>query len=196
MVRTAVDADFETVPLVEVADLDKVLGFQGNYMMFALKESNALTDFMMQPYVVAGFDQLTDPDDLANWTIEDFAKYVCCLKEKLPPEQFELLRDQLHALYRRLLSSPRRNGEVLTVPTSSLFIEALVANSSLIERFKEQHRIMDVKMVQAQVRQRELDNLRYAARLLAGEREDPEIDRKIVVEGGVSNVIVPPDDGP
>jgi hypothetical protein len=48
-----------------------------------------------------------------------------------------------------------------------------------------------MKMVQAQVRQRELDNLRYAARLLAGEHEDPEIERKIVIEGGAANVIVP-----
>jgi hypothetical protein len=189
--KTTLNPEFELAPLVEVADLDNLLGFKGNYMIFALKESNPLTDYMMQPYVVKGFDQLTDPDELANWTLEDFAKYVCCLKEKLPPEQFEALRPQLLEMYRKLLSTPLRNGEILTIPTTSLFIEALVANLSLIEKFKEQHRIMDVKMVQAQVRQRELDNLRYAARLLAGEHEDPEIERKIVIEGGAANVIVP-----
>ncbi len=36
-------------PLSQVADLDNLLGFKGNYMVFPLKESNPLTDFMMDP---------------------------------------------------------------------------------------------------------------------------------------------------
>jgi hypothetical protein len=50
-----------------------------------------------------------------------------------------------------------------------------------------------VKKVQADVRAAEFENLRAAARLLAGEREDPTIEKKVVIEGGKS-VVVPPDD--
>jgi hypothetical protein len=49
-----------------------------------------------------------------------------------------------------------------------------------------------VKKVQAEVRGAEFENLRAAARLLAGEREDPSIEKKVVIEGG-ANVVVAPD---
>jgi hypothetical protein len=62
----------------------------------------------------------------------------------------------------------------------------------LIERFKAMHRAIDVKKVQAETRRIEMENIRYAARLLAGEHEDPEIERKIVVEGP-AGVVVPPE---
>ena len=43
--------------------------------------------------------------------------------------------------------------------------------------------------MQAQVRHAELENIRLAARALEGEREDPDIEKKIVVEGGTGVVI-------
>ena len=51
--------------LVDVADLDKVLGYKGNYTIFALKENNYITLHMMQDYLDVG-DELTlrDPDEL------------------------------------------------------------------------------------------------------------------------------------
>ena len=48
--------------------------------------------------------------------------------------------------------------------------------------------IENVKKVQAEVRGTELENLRAAARLLAGEREDPSIEKKVVIEGAPSVV--------
>ena len=65
-------------PLVEVADLDNLLGFKGNYMIFPLKEHNALTEFMAAPYVDSAFGAM-DPDDLSNVNLHDYGKYVCCL---------------------------------------------------------------------------------------------------------------------
>ncbi|MER5326964.1 hypothetical protein [Streptosporangium roseum] len=192
-VTTEVDPNFATAPLVQLADLDNLLGFKGNYMVFPLRESNALTDYMLDPYVIAGFDELTDPDDIANMTIEEFARYVCCLREHLTDEQFEAARGQLVEQYRRLLAAPRPSAEILTVPTNSLFIEALPANHSLIEQYKAIHRAVDVKKVQAEVREAELENIRLAARLLAGEREDPDVERKIVIEGGEPGIVVPGD---
>ena len=71
-----------------MADLDKLLGFKGNYMIFPLKKSNPLTDFMMAPYVDQEWG-LYDPDTVGNMTLDEFSDYVCCLKKKLLPEDFE-----------------------------------------------------------------------------------------------------------
>lgn len=179
--------ELEFAPLSKVADLDNLLGFKGNYMIFPLIESNALTDFMIEPYVDRAFGNLIDPDEFGNWSLEDFSKYVCCLKEKLTEQEFESIKEQLAAQYKRLLSAPRRADDILTIPSGSLFIEALPATLSLIEQYKALHRAIDVKKVQAEVRKMELENIRYAARVLSGEREDPDIDKKIVVEGNGVN---------
>jgi len=185
-----IDPDLKFAPLVQVADLDNLQGFKGNYMIFPLKESNALTDFMMRPYVDQAFNELVDPDDLGNWTLEDFAQYICCLKENLTEQEFEAIRDQLKEQYQRLLTESRPDDQILVVPTNSLFIEALPAAHSLIEEFKARHRAIDVKKVQAEVREMELENIRRAARVLAGELEDPDIEKKIIVESDSKNVIV------
>ncbi|MGH2397549.1 MAG: hypothetical protein ACRDFW_11305, partial [bacterium] len=173
---TEIKPDVRFTTLAQVADLDNLLGFKGNYMIFPLKESNALTDYMMAPYVVAGFNELVDPDDLGNWTLDEFARYVCCLKEHLSAEQFEEIKGQLIEQYERLLTEPRRNGDVIIVPTNSLFIEALPAAHSLIEEFKARHRVVDVKKVQGEVREMELENIRAAARILGKELGDPDIE--------------------
>jgi hypothetical protein len=187
------DTELEFITLEEAADLDNLLGFKGNYMIFPLKESNKLSDFMMDPYIDRGLNALIDPDDLGNWTLDEFAQYVVCLKQELSNEQFVQIRDDLANQYKQLLTAPRRNGEEITIPTNSLFIEALPASHSLIEEFKARHRAIDVKKVQAEVREMELENIRRAARILAGEREDPDIEKKVVVQGTAS-VIVPNDD--
>ena len=85
------------------------------------------------------------------------------------------------------------NDDEIIVPTDSLFIEALPGAHPILEDFKLMHRAVDVKKVQAEVRGLELENLRFAARLVKGEREDPTIEKKIIVEGESADVIVPPD---
>ena len=47
--------------------------------------------------------------------------------------------------------------------------------------------------IKSELRGAELEDLRKATRLVAGEREAPDIDRKIVIEGGSASVIVPAD---
>jgi hypothetical protein len=56
--------------LVEVADLDTLMGFKGNYMIFPLKEHNALTELMAAPYVDEAFGAM-DPDQLSNINLEE-----------------------------------------------------------------------------------------------------------------------------
>jgi hypothetical protein len=192
VVKCNLDSDLESQTLQEVADLDNLLGFKGNYMIFPLKEPNALTKFMMTPYLdpIAG---LGDPDPLGNWTLSDFVKYACCLHEKLSKEQFERLRAGLEETYRLLVNARGSDGEEIVVPTDSLFIEALPGVHPILEDFKLFHRVVDVKKVQADVRAVEFENLRMAARLLAGEREDPTIEKKMIIEG-VPQIAVNPDD--
>ena len=59
----------------------------------------------------------------------------------------------------------------------------------MLEDFKLKHRELDVYKVQEEVRKAELENLRLAARLLNDEREDPDIEKKIVIEGNAAVVV-------
>jgi hypothetical protein len=184
------DPNLEFENLEEVADLNNLLGFKGNYMMFPLKKSNVLTDFMMLPYLdpVVG---LRDPDLLGNWTLTNFVEYVCCLRKKLSQAEFEKLLPGLMKAYQRLVNEPGSDGETITVPTDSLLIEALPGTHPILEDFKLMHRAVDVKKVEAEVRAAEFENIRAAARLLAGEREDPTIEKKVVIEGGQTVSVTP-----
>jgi len=188
-IQTQLDPNLTFTTLVEVAHLDNFLGFKGTYMVFPLKESNPLTDMMMQPYIVAGLNELVDPDDLGNWTLEDFSKYVVCLKAKLSQADFDAIKSTLQQQYQQILTNPRPNGDEITVPTNSLFITLLPDTHTFIEEYMAKHRQEDVKKVQAEVRQAELENVRMAARILADERQDPHIDKMIVVEGGPTPVM-------
>jgi hypothetical protein len=175
------EQDFKT--LAEIADLDNPLGFKGNYMIFPLKESNPLTDYMMMPYVDSELG-LHDPDDLGNWTPQEFAEYAACLNENLDPPVFDLMKGQLREQYMNLLSAPRRAEEEIIVPGpgGSLYIEALISPNPLIDQFQAKHRAMDVKKVQAEVREMELDNVRQADRVLKGVLGDPDIEKTILVQ--------------
>jgi hypothetical protein len=173
---------FATKPLVEVADLDALLGFKGNYMIFPMKEHNALTEFMAAPYIDSAFGAM-DPDQLANVSLDQFSKYVCCLHEHLAPDEFDALKQPLKEWLEKLLASPLRNGDEIVVPTGSLFIESLVDENPILEDFKLMHRELDVYKAEQEVRKAGLENLRLAARLLNQEREDPDIEKVVLVRG-------------
>lgn len=188
------NTDFTT--LAEIADLDTPLGFKGNYLIFPLRRSNPLTDFMMVPYIDTALG-LHDPDDLGSWTPEDFAAHARALverrKSELSPRELQVLKDQLREQYQRIVTNPRPEQDEIVVPTSSLFIEALPGTHPLLEDFKLAHRILDVKKVQAETRQLELENLRRAARILANEYDDPDVDKRVIIEGRTDGTVVPAD---
>jgi hypothetical protein len=85
--------------------------------------------------------------------------------------------------YAQLLQDPLRPNELINVPTDSLFIEALPGEHPLLGDFQALHRAVDVKKVQVDVRELELENIRYAARVLSGERGDPDVDKRVIIEG-------------
>ena len=158
-------------------------------MIFPLKQHNALTEFMAAPYVDSVFGAM-DPDELSN--VRDYINYVCCLHEKLPAERFEEIKLELKEWLELLLADPLRNGDEIVIPTSSLFIEVLPGPHPLLENFKLRHRELDVYKVQADVRKSELESLRLAPRLLNHEREDPDVDKKVEIEGS-TGIVVDPD---
>ena len=178
--------------LVEVADLDTLLGFKGNYMIFPMKQHNALTEFMAAPYIDSAFGAM-DPDELSNVTLDQYSKYICCLHDTMSEADFDAIKGPLKGWLEKLLATPLRNGEEIVVPTGSLFIESLVDPNPILEDFKLKHRELDVYKVQEEVRRAGLENLRLAARLLNAEREDPDIEKKIVVEGANGSIVVPPE---
>jgi hypothetical protein len=189
---TKFDTQLTYKPLSQVADLSTLLGFKGNYAIFPLYQSNPLTDFMMEPYIDRATGQLVDPSDPLNWSLDEFSDYVCCLHKELTDDEFAALKPQLQQLYQTILTNPSRNDDVLVVPTNSLFIEALPATHTLLERFKLDHRMIDVKKAQAEAREKELENIRRAARVLSNERGDPNIDKKILIGGADNPIVVGP----
>jgi hypothetical protein len=196
------DPDEDFVTLAEVAQLDRLMGFMCNYLIFPLAQSNALTDFMMTPYVDSELG-LRDPDEFGNWTPEEFVAYAHALNEQMQrqlengeitEEQVQETIDQLTEQYKRLLSAPRRAEDEIIVPTSSLYIESLPAAQPVLEDFKLIHRAIDTKKVQAEVRRLEMENVRYAARILSNEREDPDVEKKIIIDGVADGIVVPTGD--
>jgi len=179
--------------LVEVADLENVLAYKGNYMVFALRENNYITLHMMQDYLDVGeVLGLRDPDELGNYSIEELQKLAACII-RTKPDVFAKHRDEFKQLLIDRLSSPGKDNELVIVPTNSLYIECLVGTHPLLEDFKLIHRALDVKKVQAEVRHAELENIRLAARALKGKDEDPDIEKKIVIEGATDGIVVQPD---
>ncbi len=178
----------EWAPLVELADLDRPLGYKGNYMILPLLESNVLTDYMMAPYVDAR-SGVRDPDDIGNFTLSALKDYVCCLQKSLPAEDFAQLLPGIHAAYQRILTNPHPSEEEIVVPTGLLLIEPMTGTQPVIEDYKLRSRALDVVKAAAEVRRTELDNLRRAARILSDDLSDPDIERVVQVQG-TPNVVV------
>jgi hypothetical protein len=179
--------------LVEVADLDTVLGYKGNYMIFALKDNNYLTLYMMQEYLDVGAElRLRDPDEFGNFTVDELEEIATCAFKR-DPDEFAKYRVDFKNILIKRLSSPRKDSDLVVVPTSSLYIEALVGTHPLLEEFKLIHRALDVKKVQAEVRHAELENIRLAARALRGKDEDPDIEKKILIETDTKDITIEPE---
>ncbi len=186
------DVDIEWHPLVEIADLDNVLGYKGNYAIYRLNENNCLTMHMMQDYLELSDEfSIRDPDDFANYTIDQLQDLATCLYNS-DRNTYNQYKAQIRQWMIDRLKSGRPEDDRVIVPTKALYIEALVGTHPLLEDFKLLHRALDVKKAQGEVRHAELENVRLAARALANQLEDPDIDKKIVVEGTNASVTVQP----
>ena len=192
VVRAELDATLAgaTVPLGQIADLDRPLGYKGNYAIFPMREPNLITRYLMVPYVDRA-SGAHDPDHLGNLTRSDLEAYFCCLKAQLSPEALAAIRPGLDEAHRRVLTDPRPLEEVIVVPTDALFIEALPADQPILEDYKLRHRAADAVKLEAEAARIRLDNLRRGARILAGQLGDPDIEKVTVIRGAITAPVLP-----
>lgn len=170
--------------LVEIADLDKPLGYKGNYMIFPMKECLYLTNYMMREFFDDYFG-VRDPELAANYSVEELETYTRHLVNDPENPLTEAERDALNELIMDKLQQPRRDSDLVVVPTGELFMEALMGDHALLEKYKLNHRFFDMAKARAEWREHELENLRKAARMLkeTPDYADPDVDRHIVMEG-------------
>lgn len=173
-------------PLHEVADLDNLLGYKGNYMVFPARERNAVHSWMMSSYIDPITGGVKDPDLKNDRSIEEWETYLSCLQSSLSP-LYNSERERFATILEKKRNEGIQDKELIIVPSDAVYIEALPGATPIIENFKLAHRSLDVKKVQAEVRMAELENIRLAARLMYGEHEDPKIDKKVVIENFSSN---------
>jgi hypothetical protein len=175
----------DTKKLHQVADIDSLIGFKGNYMIFPLTDfDNYMAWYLIHNYVeldpAAGL-VVSDPDPDSDATPDDLEAAMEAIHAQ-DPASFAANETQFEDVMLRLLSD--QPEQMVIVPSDQLYIEALPGTHPILEDFKLMHRALDVKKVQAEVRRAELENLRLAARLASGEYGDPDIEKKIVIEGG------------
>jgi hypothetical protein len=183
----APDLSGGTVDLEEIADLDTLLGYKGNYMIFPLKRPCYLTSYMLREFV-DGYFGVKDPDELGNYTVEELEDYVDCVSKRTDVSDAD--KKKLRDLLKSRLAAARVTSDLIIVPTGQLFIEALPGRHPLLEDFKLRHRLEDVRKVHAEVRHAELENLRLASRLVQDKPvlSDPDIEKRIVVDKGIDVV--------
>jgi hypothetical protein len=185
----------QTRKLHQVADIDTLIGFKGNYMIFPLTDfDNYMTWYLIHNYI--DFDSsgafLSDPDQDADIDPSTLESAMAAIKARAP-DTFAANEERFVDVMVQLLSN--QDEQMVIVPSDQLYIEALPGTHPILEDFKLMHRALDVKKVQAEVRRAELENLRLAARLVNGEYGDPDVERKIVIHGNTDKIAVQPDGG-
>ncbi|MEM8812350.1 MAG: hypothetical protein AAGF59_06995 [Pseudomonadota bacterium] len=172
----------ETRKLHQVADLRKILGFRGNLAVFPLTEQNAISSFMAQDFLDGAFG-VSDPDPLAELPTasEALAIAKCAWKR---PGLSEKDRQEIAEWLMEALEAAHSVSEEVVIPTGELFIEALPGANTLLEDFKLAHRAYDAGKAKAEWQQSELETIRRAMRLEAGDTADPAVDKRVQITGG------------
>jgi hypothetical protein len=178
--------------LSTIADLSRPLGFKGNYAIFPLTTQNGITEFMMQDYL-HDFYGVYDPDPTTSeLDPDDLQTLATCMDgshlDDVDTPNAQRLKDLLLDVI-----DLGTTAEEITVPTGQLFIEALTGSHTVLEEFKLRHRQADVAAVWADVRSKELNNIRLASRIAAGDLSDPDIEKRIEIANPVASVNVDPD---
>jgi hypothetical protein len=176
----------ETVDLASIADIDNPLGYKGNYLLFPLKTTCPITQYMLSEYIDENYG-VNDPDGSDQFDAEQFDDQWQAALAAGDQATLQQLQTYLQAHIEEI----NNESDEIIVPTGQLFIEALPGSHPLLEDFKLLHRAEDIKRVQADNRAAELENLRFASRLIANPPvlQDPHIDKRIVVDKGVGVVV-------
>jgi len=175
-------------PITNVADIRNLLGFIGNYMVFPLKESNQITDYMMQDYIDETMGGVVDPDEYANNTFDEVKEILEELYETNPEAFTPEYSEQMKKILKQRLTDTLKEKETISVPSNSLFIEALPGTKAVLEQFKLIHRGLDVEKFKEKLLQERLETIRKTGRLLNSKFDD-EIDKKVVVNGNNDSTV-------
>jgi hypothetical protein len=180
--------------LIEIAELDRPLGYKGNYIVFPLKECTYITDFMMQEFVDDYFG-VRDPANETGYTTEELLQYAAELWHDPDAALTDEERDALRSLVLQKLTDGSGEQEMVVLPTGNLYMEAIKGEQALLEDFKLAHRGLDVLKAEEEVRQARLENLRRVARLT---QIEPDLDQptadKVVIVKGARDVSLPIED--
>ena len=149
-----------TKKLVDVANPDNLIGYEGNYMIFPLKKLNYLHMYMMMPYVEErmGMLALEKRLRLGDFTTDEYIDYLKCVYAS-DPADFELKEAYYKDRVLKRLTGLNNEKQIVVVPANSLFIEALPGTHTIMEDFKLLHRAVDVKKAQAEATYSELENI-------------------------------------
>ncbi len=181
----------ETRRLHQVADLDRILGFRGNYAVFRLKEPNILTTFMLQDFLDEEFG-LRDPDpEGETLTTEEALALAQCAWTR--PDVTDADKEEIATWLVSALDAANRVSQEITIPTGELFIEALPGAHPVLEDFKLMHRAADAHKAGAEAKMADLEVVRRAQRLATGDVSDPEIDKRVEIRGKVDSIEIDPD---
>ncbi|MEO1027546.1 MAG: hypothetical protein AAFX02_00675 [Pseudomonadota bacterium] len=173
----------QTRRLHQVANLDKPLGFRGNFALFELTEPNQISLFMAQEYMDTYFG-INDPEPFSDLpTASEALEIARCVWRN--PKLDESGRKDVAAWLIKTLNAAHRVSEEVVVPTGELFIEALPGSHPLLEDFKLRHRAYDAEMAATNVRLSQLEMVRRAMRLEDGDLTDPDIDKTVRVTAPV-----------
>jgi len=182
-------------PLIEIADLDRPLGYKGNYIMFPLKECTYITNFMMQEFIDDYFG-VRDPDNQDGFTREELLQYTAQIWNDSEASLSDEEKEALRTIVLQKLMQPESSEDMIIVPTGQLYMEALKGEQTLLEDFKLAHRGLDVLKVQEEVREARFENLRRAARLVSEEPnlEQPEVNKMVIIKDDDIDTSVSVDD--
>ncbi|MEM9680819.1 MAG: hypothetical protein AAF901_10895, partial [Bacteroidota bacterium] len=178
----------DKVPLGSIAHVDQLLGFKGNYAVFPLKDCTHITDYMMREFV-DDYLGLRDPALEMGTTSAELIEYA---KEVWNDDSLsDVDRTTLSEIITKSLSSPVPDTQEIILPTGQIYMEALKGETTLLEDFKLSHRGLDVLKVQEEVREKRLENLRRAGRMVNGEVDfdDPNVDKYVKIIGGDETIL-------
>lgn len=187
--RPVVTTDSPKRTLHEVADLDKLLGFKGNYGIFPLRETNAITNYMAQDFRDEQLG-IKDPDgsDTKPTATEAMQKATA----DFAAADDDAAREAVIADLQAALEAAGTVADEVVVPSGELFVEALPGAHPLLEDFKLRHRALDLEVAHQALTQDRVDTLRHLARITKNDLDDPDVDKRVEVVG-VQSVTVDPD---
>jgi len=182
--KPSISDDTPKKSLHQVADLDKLLGFKGNYGIFPLRETNAVTDFMAQDFRDDYFG-IKDPDGSDKIPTNTEAYEIA--KEMWNKAEDQEAKDKVIKWMQGVLENPV--SDEIVIPSGELFVEALPGAHPLLEDFKLQHRAIDLEQARQALTHDRIDTLRRVKRIMDGDLSDPDVD-KIIQVTGAENVNV------